>query len=102
MTSSPSAPPPQRSTPQRRRFDATWLPFGMMIGFILGMGIGLVVVDNLFLGALVGLAVGAGLGIALGRRGSVPDSAAEEDALDEEHRRAHGDHVAPRRPDSGR
>lgn len=85
----------------RRRFDATWLPFGMMIGFVVGMGMGMTLVDNLFLGALIGVAVGAGFGILLGRRG-VGGAAAEEDTLDEEYRRAHGDQVLPHRPEERR
>lgn len=53
----------------RRRFDATWLPFGMMIGFVVGMGFGLMIVDDLLLGAGIGFAVGIALGVVLGLRG---------------------------------
>src|SRR5699024_5062974 len=77
----------------RRRFDATWLPFGMMIGFTVGIGLGLSVIDNIFLGALIGFAVGIALGVALGfrdprRSGGAADS---EDAADDRYRREHGD-----------
>lgn len=77
----------------RRRFDATWLPFGMMIGFTVGIGLGLAVIDNIFLGALIGFAVGIALGVALGfrdprRSGGAADS---EDAEDDLYRRRHGD-----------
>ena len=51
----------------KRRFDATWLPFGMIIGT------GMVILDNLFAGAIAGILLGAVIGIALGsapRRGS--------------------------------
>ncbi|NMA75806.1 MAG: AtpZ/AtpI family protein [Actinomycetales bacterium] len=76
----------------RRRFDATWLPFGMMIGFTVGVGLGLAVFDNLFAGALVGFIVGAGLGIALGFRDPRRSGTrAEEDAEDDLYRRQHGD-----------
>ena len=81
----------------RRRFDATWLPFGMMIGFTVGIGIGLSVLDNLFIGAGLGFAVGAGLGIALGFR-NPRRSGNEEDAEDDRYRRDHGD-PGPRRPE---
>ena len=77
----------------RRRFDATWLPFGMMIGFTVGIGLGLSVISNLFVGALIGFAVGAALGIFLGfrnprRSGGGADS---EDAADDRYRQSHGD-----------
>ncbi|MGP9539479.1 hypothetical protein ACT3SP_15840 [Brachybacterium sp. AOP43-C2-M15] len=76
-----------------RRFDATWLPFGMMLGFTVGIGFGLAVIDNLFLGALVGFGVGAGFGILLGfragRRGG--RGLTDEDAEDDYNRRLHGD-----------
>ena len=91
----------------RRRFDATWLPFGMMIGFTVGIGLGLSVIDNIFLGALIGFAVGIALGVALGfrdprRSGGATDS---EDAADDRYRREHGDpgHGGPEGPrDPGR
>ncbi|MBB5830561.1 hypothetical protein [Brachybacterium aquaticum] len=75
----------------RRRFDATWLPFGMMLGFTVGIGVGLTAFDNLLLGALVGFAVGTALGIALGFRGGRGSSVRDEDAEDDEYRRRHGD-----------
>lgn len=76
----------------RRRFDATWLPFGMMIGFTVGVGLGLAVIDNIFIGAGVGFAVGAGLGIALGFRDPRRSgSATDEDAADDLYRSRHGD-----------
>lgn len=86
------------TAPQRRRFDATWLPFGMMIGFTVGIGLGLSVIDNLFIGALIGFAVGAALGIALGFR-NPRSSVNEEDAEDDRYRREHGD-PGPRGPNS--
>lgn len=83
---------------QRRRFDATWLPFGMMIGFTVGIGLGLAVIDNLFIGALIGFLVGAGLGVALGFR-DPRRSGNDEDAEDDRYRREHGD-PSPRGPDA--
>lgn len=80
--------------PTRRRFDATWLPFGMMIGFVVGIGLGLSVIDNLAIGAVIGFAVGAGLGIVLGFR-NTGSSASDEDAEDDLYRQRHGD-PAPR------
>ena len=74
----------------RRRFDATWLPFGMMIGFTVGIGFGLALIDNIFVGALIGFFVGAGLGIALGFR-DPRRSGNEEDAEDDLYRKQHGD-----------
>lgn len=81
-------------TPRSRRFDATWLPFGMILGFTVGIGIGLGVIDNLAIGALIGFAVGTALGIALGFRG-MGGSASDEDAQDDLYRQRHGD-PAPR------
>lgn len=77
--------------PRRRRFDATWLPFGMMLGFTVGIGVGLSFLDNLFLGAAFGFVVGALFGILLGFRGRGSTSVADEDAEDDEYRRLHGD-----------
>lgn len=87
------------TAPARRRFDATWLPFGMMLGFTVGIGLGLAVIDNLFIGALIGFAVGALLGIVLGFR-DTGRSASEEDAEDDRFRRSQGepDPRAPRSP----
>ena len=82
----------------RRRFDATWLPFGMMIGFVVGIGLGLAVINNIFIGALIGFIVGAALGIALGFR-DPQRSVDDEDAADDLYRREHGD-PSPRRPES--
>ncbi len=81
-------------TPRSRRFDATWLPFGMMLGFTVGIGIGLGVIDNLAVGALIGFAVGTAFGVALGFRGT-GGSATDEDAEDDLYRQRHGD-PAPR------
>lgn len=80
--------------PARRRFDATWLPFGMMIGFVVGVGLGLMVIDSLAVGAAIGFAVGALLGVMLGFR-SPQGSSRDEDAEDDLYRRRHGD-PAPR------
>lgn len=69
-------------TPRTRRpFDATWLPFGMMIGFVVGIGGALTVTDNLLVGAIIGFLIGAALGIALGFRPRHV-SRADEDAED--------------------
>ena len=69
-------------TPRTRRpFDATWLPFGMMIGFVVGIGGALAVTDNLLVGAIVGFLIGAALGIVLGFRPRHV-SQADEDAED--------------------
>lgn len=86
------------TAPKRRRFDATWLPFGMMIGFTVGIGLGLAVINNIFIGALIGFALGATLGIALGFR-DPRRSASDEDAEDDRYRREHGD-PSPRGPDA--
>ncbi|ASK65249.1 hypothetical protein CFK39_04730 [Brachybacterium avium] len=77
-------------TPRRRRFDATWLPFGMMIGLTVGIGLGLSVIGNIFAGALVGFVGGAALGIALGFR-DPRRTGNDEDADDDRYRREHGD-----------
>ena len=86
----------------RRRFDATWLPFGMMLGFTVGIGLGLSVIENLFVGALIGFVAGIVLAVVLGfrdprRTGGAADS---EDAADDEYRREHGDpgYGGPRTP----
>lgn len=85
-------------TPQKRRsFDATWLPFGMMIGFVVGIGAALTVTDNLLIGAGAGFLVGAVLGIVLGMRPRHA-STSDEDAEDDRYRASHGD-SAPRRDD---
>ena len=76
---------------KRRPFDATWLPFGMMIGFTVGMGFSLIITDSLLIAAGIGFLFGAVLGIVLGfrpRRGS---------ASNDRHRESHGD--PPRRHD---
>lgn len=49
----------------KRRFDATWLPFGMMIGVAVGIGTGMVILDNLIAGAIAGILLGVAIGIAL-------------------------------------
>ncbi|GAP79884.1 MULTISPECIES: hypothetical protein [Brachybacterium] len=77
--------------PARRRFDSTWLPFGMILGFVVGIGMGLAVVDSLWIGAVVGVLVGAGLGVLLGLRGGGDALTRDEDAEDDEYRRLHGD-----------
>ena len=77
--------------PARHRFDATWLPFGMMLGFVVGVGMGLAVVDDLLIGAIVGVLVGALLGVLLGLRGGGDALTRDEDAEDDEYRRRHGD-----------
>ncbi|APX32799.1 hypothetical protein BH708_08775 [Brachybacterium sp. P6-10-X1] len=74
----------------RRRFDATWLPFGMMVGFVVGIGTALAVTDNLLVGAVVGFLIGGALGVVLGLRPR-DTSTADEDAEDDRYRAAHGD-----------
>ncbi|MFC7456740.1 hypothetical protein ACFQS2_06060 [Brachybacterium sp. GCM10030267] len=77
----------------RRRFDATWLPFGMIIGFTVGIGVGLSIFNNLFLGAGIGFIFGAALGVALGfrdRRGSKSQEEIEDAAQDRARRRDDG------------
>ena len=55
--------------PQNRRpFDATWLPFGMMIGCALSIGILLPLTGSVLITAGAGILLGAVLGIVLGRR----------------------------------
>ena len=55
--------------PQKRRpFDATWLPFGMIIGFALSIGILLPLTGSVLNTAVAGLLLGAALGIVLGLR----------------------------------
>lgn len=85
------------SSPAARRFDATWLPFGMLLGFVVGIGLGLGVIDSLWIGALIGFVVGTVLGIVLGFR-SPRSTAHDEDAEDDLYRQQHGD-PAPRRHD---
>lgn len=88
-------------TPRTRRpFDATWLPFGMMLGFTVGIGMGLAVIDNIFIGALIGFVIGAVLGIALGFR-DPRRSGGDEDAEDDRYRQSHGD-PGPRTPNDKR
>lgn len=53
---------------KRRPFDATWLPFGVIIGFALGTGFFLPVTDSLLIASGIGLLVGVVLGIVLGFR----------------------------------
>src|SRR5690606_17973855 len=82
----PPAPQDRGSSmtaPTRRRFDATWLPFGMMLGFVIGVGIGLSIIDNLLAGAAIGVLVGAGLGTLLGFRRGGGRGTEDEDAADE-------------------
>jgi len=55
--------------PQNRcPFDATWLPFGMMIGCALSIGILLPLTGSVLITAGAGILLGAVLGIVLGRR----------------------------------
>ena len=65
-----------------RRFDATWLPFGMMIGVAVGIGTGMVILDNLFAGAIAGVLLGVAIGVALGsaprRRGRSAEEVEDE------------------------
>lgn len=77
--------------PTRRRFDATWLPFGMMLGFVIGVGIGLSIIDNLLVGAVIGFLVGAGLGVVLGFRRGGGSGVTDEDAEDDLYRQQYGD-----------
>ena len=81
----------------RRRFDATWLPFGMMVGFVVGMGFGLMIVDDLLLGAGIGFAVGIALGVALGLRGR-RGGPSEEEIEDAYQDALHGDPRGAARP----
>lgn len=55
---------PRKSRP----FDATWLPFGLMIGFALSIGILLPLTGSVLITAGAGLLLGAALGIVLGLR----------------------------------
>ena len=82
----------------RRSFDATWLPFGMLIGFILGMGVALTMTSNLLIAGGIGFLTGGIMGVALGFRRKRGSSSADEDAADDRYRAAHGD-PAPRRDD---
>lgn len=85
-------------TPQKHRsFDATWMPFGMLIGFIVGMGIALTMTDSLVTAAACGFASGIALGIILGFRPR-HRSTTDEDAEDDRYRAEHGD-PTPRRDD---
>ncbi|MDN5686392.1 MAG: hypothetical protein L0G94_06855 [Brachybacterium sp.] len=78
-------------TPRTRRpFDATWLPFGMIIGFVVGIGTALAVTDNLLVGAAIGFLIGGALGVALGLRPR-DGSTTDEDAEDDRYRASHGD-----------
>lgn len=81
-----------------RRFDATWLPFGMMIGVAVGIGTGMVILDNLFAGAIAGILLGAAIGIALGsaprRRGRSAEEV-EDEAIRQQERAASGPEHEP-------
>lgn len=85
---------------QRRKFDATWLPFGMSIGIAIGIGTGLVVFGNIFAGAGVGFILGAAIGIALGTAGRRQGASDEEieDREDEEYREYLAQHPQLREP----
>lgn len=66
----------------KRRFDATWLPFGMMIGVAVGIGTGMILLESLFLGAIAGVLLGVVIGIVLGftpRRGEGTAEEAEDE-----------------------
>ena len=66
----------------RRPFDATWLPFGILIGTMLGIGVGIEVFGNIWAGGAVGVGLGLAIGIFLGLRGRRGPSAEEsEDAI---------------------
>lgn len=71
-----------RRTP-RRPFDATWLPFGFMIGTAVGIGTGMVIFGSLLagvvVGVLLGLAIGVAMGLSRGRGHRSPEEV--EDAL---------------------
>ncbi|WP_010532598.1 hypothetical protein [Brachybacterium squillarum] len=71
-----------RRTP-RRSFDATWLPFGFMIGTAVGIGTGMVIFGSLLagvvVGVLLGLAIGVAMGLSRGRGHRSPEEV--EDAL---------------------
>jgi|GEM_PF-2394073 len=70
----------------KRRFDATWLPFGMMIGVAVGIGTGMILLDSLLLGAIAGMLLGLVIGIVLGFTPRRREGTAEE-AEDEYVRR---------------
>ncbi|WP_341857078.1 hypothetical protein [Brachybacterium sp. GPGPB12] len=63
----------------------------MILGFVVGIGTGLAVVDTLWIGAVLGVLVGAGLGGRWGARGGGDALTRDEDAEDDEYRRSHGD-----------
>lgn len=63
---------------KKRRFDATWLPFGMMLGIAVGIGTGMILLDSLFLGAIAGVLLGLVIGIVLGRTPRRGEGSAEE------------------------
>lgn len=66
----------------KHRFDATWLPFGMMIGVAVGIGTGMILLDSLLLGAIAGMLLGLVIGIVLGftpRRGEGTAEEAEDE-----------------------
>lgn len=66
----------------RRPFDATWLPFGILIGTMLGIGVGIEVFGSIWAGGAVGVGLGLAIGIFLGLRGRRGPSAEEsEDAI---------------------
>lgn len=76
-----------------RRFDATWLTFGLPIGLVLGIGIGMTVLDSLIIGFALGVLLGLGIGAVMGLRASDGSREDEliEDALLAEQRRTEQD-----------
>ena len=76
------------STRTRRPFDATWLPFGVLIGTMVGIGLGIEMFGNVWAGGAVGVGLGLVIGVVLGLRGKRGPSAPR------------GTTRSPRRPDA--
>lgn len=82
------------STRTRRPFDATWLPFGVLIGTMVGIGLGIEMFGNVWAGGAVGVGLGLVIGVVLGLRGKRGPSAEESedailDAAEREHAARH-------------
>lgn len=66
----------------RRPFDATWLPFGIVIGSMIGIRAGLEVFENIWAGGAVGVGLGLLIGIFMGLRNrNGPTAEESEDAI---------------------
>lgn len=72
-----------------RRFDATYLPFGLPIGMIIGIAVGMLGFNSLPLGFVLGIVFGIAIGVVMGLRNhsDEEDELAEDQAGREAHLR---------------